>query len=81
MLPSLIPIYMQVLVDSGKALEGFKEAHRQMDVLKVRAEVRSAELDNLRRAKLVLAAQSEDPNVEAVKSVYNHGAAPHDGDE
>lgn len=74
-------LYMQMLADSGKALEPFKEAHRQMDVLKVRSEVRSAELDNCRRAKLVLTDKLEDPNVEAVKNVYYHGPAPHDGDE
>jgi hypothetical protein len=73
---------MQMLVDSGKALEGFKEEHRKMDVLKVKAEVRAAELDNLRRAKLVLADKLEDPNIESVKNVYYRGAvAPHDGDE
>jgi hypothetical protein len=75
-------LYMQMLVDSGKALEGFKEEHRKMDVLKVKAEVRAAELDNLRRAKLVLADKLEDPNIESVKNVYYRGAvAPHDGDE
>ena len=75
-------LYMQMLVDSGKALEGFKEAHRLMDVMKVKAEVRAAELDNLRRAKLVLNNQLDDPNVESVKNVYYHGATPpHDGDE
>ena len=47
-------LYMQMIVDTGKALEQFKEAHRLIDVMKVKAEVRSAELDNLRRAKLVL---------------------------
>lgn len=74
-------LYMQMLVDSGKALEGFKEAHRLMDVMKVKAEVRGAELENLRRAKLVLANQLEDPEVESVKNVYYRGPAPHDGDE
>ncbi|HEX8364274.1 MAG TPA: hypothetical protein VF603_03205 [Allosphingosinicella sp.] len=74
-------LYMQLLVDSGKVLEGFKEAHRLMDIMKVKAEVRSAELDNLRRAKLVLSNQLEDPNIESVKNVYYRGAPPHDGDE
>ena len=74
-------VYMQMLVDPGKVLEEFKEAHRRMDVLKVREEVRTAAIDNVRRAKMVLADQLEDPNVESVKNVYYHGPAPHDGDE
>jgi hypothetical protein len=75
-------LYMQMIVDTGKALEQFKEAHRLIDVMKVKAEVRSAELDNLRRAKLVLGDKLEDPNIESIKNVYYHGATPpHDGDE
>jgi hypothetical protein len=74
-------VYMQLLVDPGKALEEYKEAHRLMDVLKVREDVRTAAIDNVRRAKMVLANQLEDPNVESVKNVYYRGPAPHDGDE
>jgi hypothetical protein len=74
-------VYMQMLVDPGKALEKYKEEHRLMDVLKVREDVRTAALDNVRRAKLVLADQLEDPNIESVKNVYYRGPAPHDGDE
>jgi hypothetical protein len=72
---------MQLLIDPGKALEEYKEAHRLMDVLKVREDVRTAAIDNVRRAKMVLANQLEDPNVESVKNVYYRGPAPHDGDE
>jgi hypothetical protein len=74
-------VYMQMLVDPGKLLEEYKEAHRMMDVLKVREEVRAAALDNVRRAKLILKNQLDDPNIEAVKNVYYRGPAPHDGDE
>lgn len=75
-------LYMQMLVDPGKALEEFKEEHRRWDVQKVKAEVLAAQLDNLRRAKMVLAGRWEDPDVEAVKNVYYQGETPpHDGDE
>jgi hypothetical protein len=75
-------LYMQMLVDSGKALEEFKEQHRLWDVEKVKAEVLSAQLDNLRRAKLVLEDHLEDPNIESVKNVYyRNETPPHDGDE
>lgn len=75
-------LYMQMLVDPGKALEEFKEQHRMWDVEKVKAEVMSSQLDNLRRAKLVLDDQLEDPSVESVKNVYYKGdTPPHDGDE
>jgi hypothetical protein len=75
-------VYMQMLVDPGKALEEFKAAHRAVDVMKVKTEVMAAQIDNLRRAKLVLADRLEDPNIESVKNVYYHGdIPPHDGDE
>ena len=75
-------MYMQMIVDSGKALEDFKAAHRLMDVMKVKTELRGSELDNLRRAKLVLTDQLDDPNVESVKNVFYRGdVPPHDGDE
>jgi hypothetical protein len=74
-------VHMQMLVDPGTVLEKYKEEHRRMDVLKVREEVRTAAIDNVRRAKLVLAGDLEDPNIESVKNVYYHGPAPHDGDE
>ena len=48
--------------------------------LKVREEVRTAALDNVRRAKMIIKDQLEDPNIEAVKNVYYRGPAPHDGD-
>ena len=58
------------------------ERHRKLDVEKVRAEVVSAQLDNLRRAKMVLEDRLDDPNVESVKNVFYRGALPpHEGDE
>ncbi len=75
-------LYMQMLVDPGKALEEFKEQHRKLDVEKVRAEVVSAQLDNLRRAKMVLENRLNDPNIESVNNVFYRGEIPpHDGDE
>ena len=75
-------LYAQMLVDPGNALEEFKEHHRKLDVEKVRAEVVSSQLDNLRRAKMVLDNRLDDPNIESVKNVYYRGELPpHDGDE
>jgi hypothetical protein len=75
-------LYMQLLVDSGKALEEFKEHHRKLDVEKVRAEVNSVKLNNLRKAKMILEDKTEDPDIESVKNVYYRGdVPPHDGDE
>jgi hypothetical protein len=75
-------MYMQMIVDPGQALEDFKAAHRVFDVMKVKAEVRGTEINNLRKAKLVLGDQLEDPEVESVKNVFYRGdVPPHDGDE
>lgn len=75
-------LYMQLLVDPGKVLEEFKAAHRAVDVVRAKAEATGIQLDNLRRAKLVLSNKLGDPNIETVKNVYYRSEIPpHDGDE
>lgn len=54
-------VYMEALKGEGVLLEEFKRAHRGMDVLKVQEEVRSARLENLRRAARLA---DETPNLE-----------------
>ena len=45
-------------------LEDFKLKHRELDVYKVQAEVRRAELENLRLAARLLNDEREDPDIE-----------------
>jgi hypothetical protein len=45
-------------------LEDFKLIHRALDVKKVQAEVRRAELENIRLAARALEGEREDPDVE-----------------
>ena len=55
-------------------LEDFKLYHRALDVKKVRAEVRQAELENLRRAARLLVDEREDPDID--KRILIQGSAP-----
>ena len=69
-------VYMEALKGEGVLLEEFKRAHRGMDVLKVQEEVRSARLENLRRAARLA---DVTPNLEAAhadKLIMIQGGAP-----
>lgn len=57
-------LYIEMLPSSHTLLEDFKLKHRAMDVLKVQAEVRQMELENLRYAARLLAEERDDPRVE-----------------
>jgi hypothetical protein len=57
-------LYIEALPGAHPILEDFKLRHRAMDVLKVQAEVRKAELENLRMAARLLSAEFEDPDVD-----------------
>ena len=57
-------LYIEALPAQRSILEDFKLAHRALDVEKVRAEVRQAEIENLRRAARLLAGEREDPDVD-----------------
>jgi hypothetical protein len=57
-------LYMEALVGTHPLLEDFKLIHRALDVKKVQAEVRHAELENIRLAARALANQLEDPDIE-----------------
>jgi hypothetical protein len=57
-------LYIECLVGTHPLLEDFKLIHRALDVKKVQAEVRHAELENIRLAARALRAEDEDPDIE-----------------
>jgi hypothetical protein len=57
-------LFIEALPGAHPLLEDFKLAHRILDVKKVQAEVRKAELENVRAAARLLAGEREDPDVE-----------------
>jgi hypothetical protein len=57
-------LYIESLVGTHPLLEDFKLAHRALDVKKVQAEVRHAELENIRLAARALEGEREDPDIE-----------------
>jgi hypothetical protein len=57
-------LYIEALVGTHPLLEEFKLIHRALDVKKVQAEVRHAELENIRLAARALRGKDEDPDIE-----------------
>ncbi|MDD2716163.1 MAG: hypothetical protein PHW04_09730 [Candidatus Wallbacteria bacterium] len=57
-------LFIEALPGSHPLLEDFKLLHRVEDVRKVKAEVRHAELENLRLAARLVAGELEDPEIE-----------------
>ncbi len=57
-------LYIEALVGTHPLLEDFKLIHRALDVKKVQAEVRHAELENVRLAARALRGKDEDPDIE-----------------
>lgn len=57
-------LYIECLVGTHPLLEDFKLIHRALDVKKVQAEVRHAELENIRLAARALAGEREDPDID-----------------
>lgn len=75
-------LYIEALPGVHSVMEQFKQLHRIIDVKNAQADVRAKELNNIRRAEMILQENLADPDVENVKNVYYHGPqAPHDGDE
>ena len=64
-------LFIEMLPSDKSLLEDFKLKHRQMDVMKVRAEVREMELENVRYAARLLDDNFEEPDVD--KKVVVHG--------
>jgi hypothetical protein len=57
-------LYIECLVGTHTLLEDFKLAHRALDVKKVQAEVRHAELENVRLAARAMKGNLQDPDIE-----------------
>jgi hypothetical protein len=57
-------IYIEALPGAHPLLEDFKLLHRALDVKKAEAELRAAELENLRRAARLVKGEREDPDVD-----------------
>jgi hypothetical protein len=57
-------LYIEALVGTHPLLEDFKLIHRALDVKKVQAEVRHAELENIRLAARALRGKDEDPDID-----------------
>ncbi len=66
-------LFIEALPGSHPLLEDFKLRHRLEDVHKVQAEVRHAELENLRLAARLVAGEREDPDIE--KQIRIDGSA------
>jgi hypothetical protein len=66
-------LYIECLVGTHPLLEDFKLIHRALDVKKVQAEVRRAELENIRLAARALEGEREDPDIE--KKIVIEGQA------
>src|SRR5262249_19370730 len=67
-------LYIEALVGTHPLLEDFKLMHRALDVKKVQAEVRRAELENIRLAARALKGNDEDPDIE--KKIVIEAANP-----
>jgi len=67
-------LYIEILTGAHPLLENFKLRHRELDVYKVQAEVRRAELENLRLAARLLNDEREDPDIE--RKIVVEGAVP-----
>jgi hypothetical protein len=67
-------LYIECLVGTHPLLEDFKLIHRAIDVKKAQAEVRHAELENIRLAARALKGETEDPDIEK-KIVVEGGLA------
>jgi hypothetical protein len=68
-------LFIESLVDPNPILEDFKLKHRKLDVYKVQADVRKAELENLRLAARLLNDEREDPDIEK-KIVIDGSVSP-----
>lgn len=57
-------LFIEALPAAHELLGNFKRAHRLIDVKAAQADDRAKELENVRRAALLLAGEREDPNID-----------------
>jgi hypothetical protein len=74
-------LYVDLLTSGGTLLEPFKLEHRALDVAKVRAETRQAELENLRFAARVFTDEFDDPAIDKRIVVEGDGVLLSPGDQ
>ena len=67
-------LFIEALPATTSLMERFKMLHRAIDVKKVQAEVRKAELENLRLVDRILHDEREDPYIE--KKIVIEGGTP-----
>lgn len=70
-----VSLYIEALPGKHPILEDFKLIHRAIDVKKVQAEVRHAELENVRLAARVMKGKFEDPEIEKKIVIEANGGA------
>ncbi len=68
-------LFIEMLPSGHTLLEDFKLAHRAADVRKVHADIRAAELDNVRYAARVVTGDLADPDVDSFQKVDIQGGA------
>jgi hypothetical protein len=66
-------LYIEALVGTHPLLEDFKLIHRALDVKKVQAEVRHAELENVRLAARALKGKDDDPDIDKKILIESNG--------
>jgi hypothetical protein len=67
-------LYIEALPGAHSVMEQFKHLHRIIDVKSAQADLRGKELNNVRRAELILQGDLEDPDIE--KKIVIEGNAP-----
>lgn len=68
-------LFIEALPARHSLIEEFKARHRAIDVKKVQADVRKAELENIRLAARLLAGERDDPDIEK-KIIVEGGPVP-----
>ena len=62
-------LFIEALPGKHALLEDFKLKHRTMDVLKVKEEIREAQIENLRKSARILAKDYEDADIDKIIKV------------
>ncbi|HEU4996337.1 MAG TPA: hypothetical protein VFT29_16080 [Gemmatimonadaceae bacterium] len=72
-------LYIEALPGAHSVMEQFKHLHRIIDVKSAQADLRGKELNNVRRAELILQGDLEDPDIESKYVFEGNGSVvgPH----
>jgi hypothetical protein len=69
-------LFIEALPGKHPLLEDFKLEHRKVDVEKAKADVRAADLENIRRAARIFAGENEDPDIDKKVIIEGSGIVP-----